>query len=40
VSLEDWEPESVDMLKDVPRVDKMAGYVYKYDVTKKRAVNS
>ncbi|WP_321518921.1 HAMP domain-containing sensor histidine kinase [uncultured Bacteroides sp.] len=34
VSLEDWEPESIDMLKDVPRVDKMAGYVYKYDVQK------
>ncbi|WP_434533913.1 ATP-binding protein [Bacteroides sedimenti] len=29
-----WEPQSIDMLKDVPPFIKMAGYVYQYDVEK------
>jgi signal transduction histidine kinase len=33
-SLENWEPESIDMFKDAHQVDKMAGFVYQYDVKK------
>ncbi len=34
VSLENWEPESVDMLTDIHPIDKMAGYVYQYEIEK------
>ncbi len=30
--LEDWEPESIDVFRDVRNVDILAGYVYHYDV--------
>lgn len=33
-SLQNWEPESIDMLRDIPQISKMAGYVYQYDVEK------
>jgi len=33
-SLENWEPKSVDMLKDIPQIYQMSGYVYQYDIKK------
>ncbi len=34
VSLEKWNPESIDALKNSYRIHKMAGYIYQYDVDK------
>ncbi len=34
IDLRNWEPESIDMMKDIHQISNMSGYVYQYNIKK------